>query len=79
MQLNLLKLLYQEQKKIPMLGRGGRPIRCVDVRIQCLTAIFFFPGGQESSINSPYVPRMSHITRLLNVRFRLQLHLAAVL
>ena len=54
-------------------------IRCVVVRIQCLTAIFFFPGGQESSINSPYVPRMSHITRLLNVRFRLQLHLAAVL
>ena len=27
---------------------------------------------------SPYVPWMSHITRLLNVRFRLLLHLAAV-
>ena len=58
-------------------------IRCVVkyiiAKIQSGTAIFLFPGGQESSINSPYVPRMSHIMRLLNVRFRMQLHLAAVL
>ena len=53
-------------------------VRYIIAKIQCLTAIFFFPGGQESSINSPYVPRMSHITRLLTVRFRLLLHLAAV-
>ena len=54
-------------------------IRNIIAKIQSRTAIFLFPGGQDSSINSPYVPRMSHITRLLNVRFRLLLHLAAVL
>ena len=53
-------------------------IRNIIAKIQSQTAIFLFPGGQDSSINSPYVPRMSHITRLLNVRFRLLLHLAAV-
>ena len=48
------------------------------MRIQALTAILLFPGGQESSIYSPYVPRMCPIARLLNVRFGLLLHLAAV-
>ena len=52
-------------------------LRCVTVRIQALTAIFLFPGGPESSIYSPYVPRMCPIARLLTVRFRLLLHLAA--
>ena len=53
-------------------------IRNIIAKIQSRTAIFLFPGSQESGINSPYVPRMSHITRLLNVKFRLLLHLAAV-
>ena len=54
-------------------------VRCVIMRIQSQTAIFLFPNGQESSINSPYVPRISPVVRLLNVRFRLLLHLAAIL
>ena len=58
---------------------GFWTLRCDIVKINSQIALFLFPGGQESSINSPYVPRMSHITRMLNVRFRLQLHLAAVL
>ena len=43
------------------------------MRIQALTAILLFPGGQESSIYSPYVPRMCQIEQLLNVRFRLHI------
>ena len=53
-------------------------VRYIIAKIQSWTAIFFFPGGQESSIYSPCVPRISLIARLLNVRFRLLLHLAAV-
>lgn len=48
------------------------------MRIQALTAILLFPGGQESSIYSPYVPRMCPSMRLLTVRFTLLLNLAAV-
>ena len=54
-------------------------VKYIIAKIQSGTAIFLFPGGQESSINSPYVPRTSLIARLLNVIFRLLLHLAAVL
>ena len=53
-------------------------LRFVIVRIQALTAVLLFPGGQEASIYSPYVPKMCPIERLLNVRFRLLPHLAAV-
>ena len=35
-----------------MVGKEAT-VRCVTVRIQALTAIMFFPGGQESSIYSP--------------------------
>ena len=49
-------------------------LRCVIVRIQALAAVLLFPGGQESSIYSPYAPKMCPIVRLLNVRFRLLLH-----
>ena len=59
-------------------GVSGCPLGCVAVRMQSLTAILLFPGGQESSIISPYVPRISPKTRLLNVSFILLLHLAAV-
>ena len=54
-------------------------VRYIIAKIQSLTAIFLFPGGQESSINCPFVPRISPIARLLSVRFRLLPHLAAVL
>ena len=44
-------------------------IRCVVkyiiAKIQSGTAIFLFPGGQESSIYSPYVPRMCPSASLL--------------
>ena len=57
------------QSRAPRSSACWCPLRCVIVRIQSRTAIFLFPGGQESSINSPYVPRMCPIARLLNVRF----------
>ena len=50
-------------------------VRYINAKIQSLTAIFLFPGGQESSINSPHVPRMCPIAWLLNVRFRLLLEI----
>ena len=34
-------------------------LKYIIARIQSLKAIFLFPDGQESSFNSPYVPRMS--------------------